>query len=82
MLVRVALLDGCYLITSDQGATLVRCRDSMYSPDDLLPAMTFPHSPPAVTAREFVRQSMVSLSGTDETAWPKIARTFVRGGSQ
>jgi len=82
MFVQVALLDGCYLIASDQEATLVRCGDSVYSPDDLLPVMTFPHSPPAVTAREFVRRSMVSLSGADETAWPNVARTFVRAGQE
>jgi hypothetical protein len=77
MQTRVALLHGCYLFSDNGKDVLIHCRDCVYSAGDTLPAMMLGSSLARVTAREFVRHSMLALSGDDEKGWPKLARTFI-----
>lgn len=80
MQTRVALLHGCYLFSDSGEDVLIYCQDCVYSAGDTLPAMMLGGTLARVTAREFVRHSMLVLSGADETGWPRLARIFVGGG--
>lgn len=73
--VRIALLHGCYLVSSDEAIRL-HCQDRAFGADDTIPVEAIPELSGSVTAREFVRQNMLSLMGEDERRWPAMARRF------
>ena len=72
---RIALLYGCYLVSSG-GAVQLQCQQNAYDADDPIPVDAVPELSATVTAREFVRQSMLTLMGEDENHWPGLARRF------
>jgi len=78
MEVRIALLLGSYLISGDDGMARVLFGETVYGPDERLPGITA--SPPQgeITAREFVRHSMIALLGENEKTWPALARKFLQ----
>ena len=78
MEVRIALLLGSSLISGHDGSACVLYGEIAYGPDDLLPAMSATSLPGEITAREFVRHSMIATCGEDEKAWPALARKFLQ----
>lgn len=77
MQVRIALLLGSYLISGEGGPAHVLFRGEAYGPDDALPVLAAAPLLDGMTAREFVRHSMVDLVGGNEQAWPALVRRFL-----
>lgn len=73
--IRIALLYGCYLVSTGDRA-LVRCQDTVYDAGDFIPVNSMPSAARGMDAREFVRESMRKLVGEDMRRWPALARKF------
>jgi hypothetical protein len=75
MQIRIVLLYGCYLVSSDAGAE-VRCNGGSYAAHERILARHVPGLAGDVAAADFVRQSMRAFIGEDERDWPALARKF------
>lgn len=78
MHIRIALLYGCHLVSTGPDNAWVRCQDAAFGADDDMPVMSIPGAPVAMTARDFVRESMRTLAGEDPRRWPAVARRFTQ----
>lgn len=76
---RIKIGERIYLQSDSKGQVLLRIKDVLYEPGDVVPAAHFPEMAHEKNhdARAVVTKCIIHEYGPNRARWPELARTFV-----